>query len=84
MNNSGQLKTFIYETAEQHHWPWEASLVYSPDKKLMNNRLITISTDSVILDNTPQWTNLGAHIVEEKISDKGPIIDLSSTPIASN
>ncbi len=76
VSNSGRLKGFIYDAAEEKNWPWEAELVYSPDKRLIDNAMITISTDSHILDESARWSNVGAYLIQHQIDDPGPIINL--------
>lgn len=64
VSNSGRLKTFLYELAEEHDFPWSIELVFSPDKELAKSEHIVCSSDAWILNEAKSWFNLGAHIIE--------------------
>jgi len=63
VSNSGRLKTFCYELAAQHNFPWDIHLENSPDKFLVQNNRTTITSDAWVLNNCSLWFNLGAHII---------------------
>jgi hypothetical protein len=63
VSNSGRLKTLVAQLAEQNTWPWEIRLILSPDAELIKTDIVVVSTDSVILDACPRWTNLAAEII---------------------
>jgi hypothetical protein len=69
VSNSGRLKTFIGELAEKNNWQWNIELSISPDYELIRTEDIAVSSDSVVLDNCKQWTNLAADIITHKIKD---------------
>jgi len=77
VSNSGRLKTLIAQLASEHNWPWEIRLTLSPDAELSKTETIVVSTDSVILDACPQWTNLATEIVTQRLPST-PIIDLAA------
>lgn len=64
VSNSGRLKTFLRELAEEYNFPWSIELVFSPDKELAKSKEIVISSDGWILNECDSWFNLGAHIIE--------------------
>jgi len=68
VSNSGRLKTLIGHLARENDWPWEVHLTISPDAELSRTDTIVVSTDSVILDACPQWTNLAAEIITQRLS----------------
>ena len=51
-----------------NYWPWEIRLTISPDAELSKMDTIVVSTDSVILDACPRWTNLAAEIITRRLS----------------
>jgi len=67
VSNSGRLKTLLGELARVHGWPWEIRLTLSPDAELSKTEEIVVSTDSVILDACPRWTNLAAEIITRRL-----------------
>jgi hypothetical protein len=69
VSNSGRLKTLIAEMANNKNWDWDFRLLLSPDTELIKTELIAVSSDSVILDNCKQWTNLAADIITHKIKN---------------
>jgi hypothetical protein len=75
VSNSGRLKTLLGELARENHWPWEIRLTISPDAELSQMETIVVSTDSVILDAGPSWTNLGGAIITQRLSQT-TVIDL--------
>jgi hypothetical protein len=77
VSNSGRLKTLIAQIARKNNWPWEIRLTLSPDAELRKTDVIVVSTDSVILDACPQWTNLAAEIVTQRLPST-TIIDLAA------
>jgi len=48
--------------AEENAWPWDIRLSLNPDAELRQTDQIVVTTDSVILDTCPHWTNLAAEI----------------------
>jgi hypothetical protein len=77
VSNSGRLKTLLGELAREHSWPWEIRLTISPDAELSKMDTIVVSTDSVILDACPHWTNLAAEIITKRLPAT-PVIHIAS------
>ena len=76
VSNSGRLKTLIGQLARESNWPWEIRLTMSPDAELSKMDTIVVSTDSVVLDACPKWTNLAAEITTHRLPST-TIIDLA-------
>lgn len=77
VSNSGRLKTMLYQIAGERGWNWEIDLVYNPDKVLIEASGIVVSSDSIILNQSKRWFNLGREVVDLYISD-AHIIQLGS------
>lgn len=75
VSNSGRLKNLIGQIAEKYNWPWRIELLFNPDDELIRTDLVVATTDSVILDNCQQWTNLASRIIKQKIPD-AELIDM--------
>lgn len=78
VSNSGRLKTLIAQIARESNWPWEIRLTISPDAELRRIDTVVVTTDSVILDACPQWTNLAAAIITQRLP-RTAVIDLEPT-----
>ncbi len=76
VSNSGRLKTLITDLAREHHWPWHIRLSINPDAELKTADQIVVTTDSVILDACPHWTNLASELVTRRLP-QATIIDLA-------
>lgn len=76
VSNSGRLKTLIAQIAHENGWPWEIRLTTSPDAELSRTDTVVVTTDSIILDACPRWTNLAAEIITRKLPST-TIIDLA-------
>ena len=89
VSNSGRLKTLIADLLERmadthDPWPstiWNIELVNNPDATLSQYDGIIASSDSLVLDNSGQWSNLSAHIIAACIPGAW-IVDLSVTAAA--
>ena len=68
VSNSGRLKTKLLEIAAIHAFPWEVQLVNNPDVDLVISQEIVITSDAWILDGCQAWFNLGAYLIEKKLS----------------
>ncbi len=63
--NSGRLKGYLLDTAQEYAMDWEVELVNNPDRVLMDARgQVVLSSDSVILDHTEAWANVGRYLIE--------------------
>lgn len=73
ISNSGKLKSFCYELAEKHGFPWEIILDNHPDKYLIDNNGLVCSSDGWVLNECTAWFNLGAWIISNS-QDVQPLI----------
>jgi hypothetical protein len=75
VSNSGRLKGIMEEVAEQYGFSWSVDLVNNPDRQLVERKdLITVSSDSWVLDHCNGWFNLHQPLLA-KIPD-AQVIDL--------
>lgn len=75
VSNSGKLKKFIMDVAENEGWDWSVKLVFNPDRELIDSDCIIVSSDSQILDNCKHYIDLAAVIIEKYIPEAN-IVDL--------
>ena len=74
----------MYELIEKKAWPFDVELLTNPDNELIATENIIATSDSNILDNCTQWTNLTAHIIQNESQNgklKPNLIDLSNQQI---
>lgn len=77
VSNSGRLKTHLFELALQNNWNWEVALDVNPDKVLIECGEIVITSDSMILNEASNWTNLIRWSVDN-FTPESIILDLAS------
>ena len=75
VSNSGRLRARMLDYAAANGLKWDVELAMSPDKVLMTSPDIAVTSDSTILDNAAQWTNVAGYIVENMLTDSW-IVDL--------
>lgn len=63
VSNSGRLKTFCYEIAQQYGFKWDIYLDNAPDKFLIAENRIIASSDAWVLNGCRQWFNLSSFII---------------------
>ena len=64
VSNSGMMKTFCYEIAQKYNFNWDVCLEFSPDKFLITENKIVISSDAWILDKCSSWFNLVSFYID--------------------
>jgi hypothetical protein len=69
VSNSARLKQIIMQIAAEYHLPWTVELVNNPDFVLKRSKDVIVSSDSMILNETTHWLNLGEIIVTKNISN---------------
>jgi len=74
VSNSGRLKTRLMEISQTHHFNWEVTLVFNPDKVLAKSNEIVISSDGWVLDHVKKWFNLGSYLLEKHLRDANLIV----------
>lgn len=70
VSNSGRLKVLMYEIATQHQFSWQIDLENNPDRVLVEQEKIVVSSDSWVLDNAKCWTNLAKEIIENRMEGR--------------
>ncbi|MCS3868330.1 hypothetical protein J3D55_001246 [Chryseobacterium ginsenosidimutans] len=69
VSNSGRIKQIILDFATENSLNWEVELEFNPDKYLVENKGIIVSSDAWILDHCKNWFNLVGYLIgEEKLS----------------
>lgn len=69
VSNSGRMKQMIMDFALENNLNWSGALEFNPDKFLVENAEIAVSSDAWILDHCKSWFNLvGFLIAEENLS----------------
>lgn len=63
VSNSGRMKCFLEQIALENNYSWDIILENNPDKWLMQNSFINVSSDALILDNSKCWFNLIEEII---------------------
>ncbi len=66
VSNSGRIKQMILDFALENNLNWEIGLEFNPDKFLVENAEIVVSSDAWILDNCKKWFNLIQYLIEEE------------------
>ncbi|MCD1118634.1 DUF434 domain-containing protein [Chryseobacterium turcicum] len=69
VSNSGRIKEIILDFAKENNLNWNVELEFNPDKFLVENTEIIVSSDAWILDYCKNWFNLVKYLIrEEKLS----------------
>lgn len=63
VSNSGCMVVLIRDMADRYGWQWQAQTCDDPDRKILAENKITVSSDSIILDKITHWVNLSAHLL---------------------
>jgi hypothetical protein len=77
ISNSGRLAERIRNLAAARDWPWRVELAFNPDAEIAASPLVTVTSDSNILDKATRWVNLGRHLVETRLPQSW-VIDMRS------
>lgn len=75
VSNSGRLKQYILQMAEEYKIRIEVEVINDVDRTLYDRESV-ITTDAVILDRSRSWYNLNWYIIQESIQ-KAWIYDIS-------
>lgn len=69
VSNSGRIRQMILDFALENNMNWEIDLEFNPDKFLVENAEIVVSSDAWILDHCKNWFNLIQYLIDqEKLS----------------
>lgn len=75
VSNSGRLKTLCYEIAAKHQFPWDIDLDNAPDKFLVADNRLIVSSDAWVLNGCTAWFNLASYIINHVI-DKAVLLNI--------
>ncbi|QEC78421.1 DUF434 domain-containing protein [Mucilaginibacter ginsenosidivorax] len=67
VSNSGRLKTLCYEIAAQQGFLWDVYLDNAPDKFLIAENRLIVSSDAWVLNGCYAWFNLASYIINHFI-----------------
>jgi hypothetical protein len=67
VSNSGRLAHRMIDLSAERGWQWDVQLVMNPDAAISSSNLISITSDSVILDRTSRWINFGRYLIERNL-----------------
>lgn len=66
VSNSGRIKQIILDFAIENNLNWNVELEFNPDKFLVENTKIVVSSDAWILDHCKNWFNLVGYFIKEE------------------
>jgi hypothetical protein len=75
VSNSGRLAEHIAAVGHRGR-RWAVKVVMNPDAAIASAELVTISSDSMVLDRASRWMNLSRYLVERSLPSAW-IVDLS-------
>jgi hypothetical protein len=75
VSNSGRISNFINAIAAENGWPFLAKAVERVDSLLIESPRVVITSDSAILNQSDEWCNLAAYLIDSRIAVAN-IIDL--------
>lgn len=75
VSNSGRLKTLCYEIAEEQGFAWDIYLDNAPDKFLIAENRVIVSSDAWVLNNCYAWFNLVSFIINH-VSDNSMVMNI--------
>lgn len=79
VSNSGRLKSKIQELAKEQDWNWKIHLANNPDRELVENFEIIISSDGWVIDNAKNCFNFIAFVLEKGWLNNPDIKDFYQT-----
>lgn len=66
VSNSGRIKQMVMDYAAEHHLNWSGGLEFNPDKFLVEQADVAVSSDAWILDHCKNWFNLIGYLIAEE------------------
>ncbi|MGN6393970.1 MAG: DUF434 domain-containing protein [Mucilaginibacter sp.] len=69
VSNSGRLKTLCYAIAAEHGFAWDIYLDNAPDKYLIAENRLIVSSDAWVLNGCHAWFNLASFIINRLLDD---------------
>jgi len=77
VSNSGRLKAYLLELAQQQQWNWQVEVIYHTDATLAESHNIVATSDSEILNRCQRWFNLAGQVVRHSVGEAF-LVDLSA------
>lgn len=68
VSNSGRLKEYILQLAEEHQVRAQVEVINDVDRTLYSKEGV-ITTDAIILDKSRSWYNLNRYIIQESLPE---------------
>jgi hypothetical protein len=69
ISNSGRVRTMLLAVSEKHQFNWTVELVNNPDKVLVRDCKIVVSSDGWVIDHAENWFNLGSHLIQNELEN---------------
>lgn len=69
ISNSGRVKKMLLEISEKHQFNWKVELVNNPDKVLVKNCKIVVSSDGWVIDHAENWFNLASYLITHEMEN---------------
>jgi hypothetical protein len=69
VSNSGRIKTLCYEIATAHKFAWDIYLDNAPDKFLIAEKRLIVSSDAWVLNSCYAWFNMLSYIINQVLDD---------------
>lgn len=66
VSNSGRIKEIILDFAQENNFDWNVELEFNPDRFLVENAEIIVSSDAWILDYSKNWFNIIKYLINEE------------------
>jgi hypothetical protein len=64
VSNSGRLRGLVLEEARRQGWEFDVILANNPDRELVGDERVVVSSDSWVLDRAEKWANLARRVVD--------------------
>ena len=77
VSNSGRIKTLCYEIATEYGFAWDIYLDNAPDKFLVAENRLIVSSDAWVLNGCYAWFNLVSFIINH-VMDVGKTMNIIS------
>lgn len=75
VSNSGRIKTLCHEIAKEHGFAWDIYLDNAPDKFLIAENRVIVSSDAWVLNKCYAWFNLVSFIINQ-VMDVGKTMNI--------
>ena len=69
ISNSGRVKTMLLELSEKNQFNWQVEMANNPDKVLVKDCKIVVSSDGWVIDHAENWFNLGSYLIQNELEN---------------